>query len=226
MKFITEEDLRDIYKEEPFTNYEVEPGARLTPGARQFLADRGINMFDDDMYNKKKTVTNRQPEETSKCKNNWKEKKLYSKVKSIESSFFLVEEDLLHRDVDLAQSVIVLRKQLTCVKNAMETRSSMENLCCRACTGINEENFSACLEDCFEITEFHVQLEKGKEIISLHMLRTALQEIEPIVLEFYEDIVEEKEQVEFIISNVNQIINSLSQLICLIFGGKKCQKQN
>lgn len=42
MKFITESELRDIYRIHPFTTYEVEPGSRLTPGARQFLSDRGI----------------------------------------------------------------------------------------------------------------------------------------------------------------------------------------
>ena len=47
MKYITEDVLRDVYRREPFTSYELEEGARLTPGARQFLADRGINMFED-----------------------------------------------------------------------------------------------------------------------------------------------------------------------------------
>ena len=47
MKFITEEDLRDLYRKEPFTAYALEPESRLTPGARQFLSDRGINMQSD-----------------------------------------------------------------------------------------------------------------------------------------------------------------------------------
>ena len=51
MKFITEAELRDIYRIHPFTTYEAEPGSRLTPGARQFLADRGIKSFDDAARN-------------------------------------------------------------------------------------------------------------------------------------------------------------------------------
>jgi len=47
MKFVTESELRDIYRIHPFTTYEVEPGTRLTPGARQFLSDRGIKSSDD-----------------------------------------------------------------------------------------------------------------------------------------------------------------------------------
>lgn len=55
MKFITEEDLRDLYKRQPFTNYDLQPGERLTPGARQFLVDRGIDMYDrNDPFTGKK----------------------------------------------------------------------------------------------------------------------------------------------------------------------------
>ena len=50
MKFITEDDLRDLYKKEPFMDYDLQPGERLTPGARQFLLDRGINLNDDDPF--------------------------------------------------------------------------------------------------------------------------------------------------------------------------------
>ena len=46
MKFITEEDLRDLYKKQPFTDYDLKKGERLTPGARQFLVDRGVDMYD------------------------------------------------------------------------------------------------------------------------------------------------------------------------------------
>ena len=50
MKFITEDDLRDLYKKEPFMDYDLQPGERLPPGARQFLLDRGINLYDDDPF--------------------------------------------------------------------------------------------------------------------------------------------------------------------------------
>lgn len=46
MKFITEDDLRNLYKENPFASYELEPGSKLTPGARDFLSDR----FKKDFY--------------------------------------------------------------------------------------------------------------------------------------------------------------------------------
>ena len=47
MKFITEDDLRTIYRDKPFSSYDIGPDSRLTPGARQFLQDRQINVFAD-----------------------------------------------------------------------------------------------------------------------------------------------------------------------------------
>ena len=52
MKFITEQDLRDLYKKQPFMDYDLQPEERLTPGARQFLLDRGINLYADDPFRK------------------------------------------------------------------------------------------------------------------------------------------------------------------------------
>ncbi len=222
MKFITEEDLRDLYKKEPFTNYEIEAGARLTPGARQFLMDKGINMFETALGNKGKVekikpITDVVPE------SNFKSKKLYNRMKSIEALFFLTEEELLGRDVCLVQSLISLGKQFTCIKNVVKNKASVENIYCNECTGINNNNFSEDLEDCFEISEFHVQLEKGREIVVLHRLRC---ELKSFVLELYEYSENEIEQYDEIIKKLNQIVNNLSQLICTALGGKKCQRQN
>jgi len=226
MKFITENDLRDFNRKEPFTNYEIEPGVKLTPGARQFLSDRGITMFDNDPCTKQNTVNVKQPSALQEKKNNWKKKKLHCKMKSTEALFFLAGQELLSGDVFLAQSIINLGKQFFCIKNAVEGKGSAENLSCKECTGINADNFSDDLDDCFEVTEFHMQLEKGREIIILHRLRCALREIEPVVLELYEGSDKENEMCKEVIEKVNQIVNNLSQMVCSILGGKKCQRKN
>lgn len=218
MKYITEEDLRDLFKKEPFTDYNLEPGVRLTPGARQFLIDRGINMIETDSIKMVVPLA----EKKVACKN----KKLYSRMKSIDALFLLTEEELLSRDICLAQSVIKLGKQFSCIINMVKNNAPIENLCCMECTGINKNNFSNNLDDCFEVSEFHIQLEKGREIVVLHRLRCALDEIIPIVQEVYEGSDDEGLLHEDIIGKINQIINSLSQLICSAVGGKKCQRQN
>ncbi|WHY79523.1 cobalamin adenosyltransferase [Neobacillus sp. WH10] len=223
MKFITEGDLRDLYKKEPFTAYDLESDARLTPGARQFLADRGIYMLNDALGTR--TTKTTKAAELPESKNNWKKLRLYSMLKSIDALFLLTVEELLSRDVCLAQSTLKLNRQFSCIKNSVKNNGIVENLTCSECTGINENNFSDTLEDCFEITDFHMQLEKGREILILHRLRSALQEVEPVLQELSCSSEEEKKLFEGIVCKVNQVINSLSQLICSAVGGEKCQRK-
>lgn len=220
MKFITEGDLRELYKKEPFTTYQLNSETRLTPGARQFLSDRGIYMFDNEMVNKYKNKKTKKTPQLQTANESWKELKLNSKLKSIEALFLLTAEELLSKDVSLAQSVVELSKQFSSLKN----KGSVENLCCRHCSGINEGNFSENLDDCYGITPFHIHLEKGREIVILHRLRCALQEIEPLVLELYcsKDM---EIQVDDLIGKMNQISNCISQLICSLIGVRKCPKQ-
>lgn len=42
MRIITEAELREAWKQTPFTAYTLPPGVKLTPAARQFLSDRRI----------------------------------------------------------------------------------------------------------------------------------------------------------------------------------------
>lgn len=230
MKFITEEDLRDIYRREPFTTYEMEPGTRLTPGARQYLADRRINMFDDEPFvkkfntsasedSKKVQVTEKKAEAVQKKKINWKQKKLHCKMKSMEVLFLSTGQELLDRDVFLAQSVVNLGKQFASIRKFAEGNGPSEIVCCQESSEMNGE-------DCFDITEFHMQLEKGKEILSLHKLRCALEEVEPAVMEAYEDNENEIKLCEEIIDKINKIVNVLSHMICSAVGGKECQKKS
>lgn len=225
MKFITEDDLRDLNKKEPFTTYEIEQGARLTPGARQFLSDRGINMLDNDPYTVKNNVNLKKPPALPDRKSNWKKKKLHSKMKSTEALFLLSGQELLSVDVFFAQKVINLGKQFSSIKNCFEGKGLAEILPLTECTGINGDNFSEDLGDCYEITEFHMQLTKGREIIILHRLRCDLREIEPVVLELYEGN-DDNEICTEIIGKVNMNINTLSQMICSILGGEKCQRKS
>lgn len=223
MKFITEDDLRNLYRKEPFTTYEIESSTRLTPGAHQFLADRKINIFGSDSYMKKDTIDVKQLSVQPKKSNDWKKKKIRSKMKSAEALFLLAGEELLGGDVSLAESVINLGKQFLNIKNFVDGKGIVENISCTECTGINADNFSDSLDGCFEITELHIQLKTGRKIIILHRLRCALCEIEPDVLELFEE--SDEELCIEVIGRVNQIINTLSQMICSIFGGETCQRK-
>ena len=225
MKYITEEDLRDLYRKEPFTKYSLESGIRLTPGARQFLIDKGISGFDTEHFSNGQPENSSPPAVADEPKDICIPKKLVRYMKSIEALFLLTEQELLSRDVCLTQSVIRLGKQFGSITKSINGKGTVENLDCNECTCINCNNYSEDLGDCFEITEFHMQLEKGREILLLHRLRCTLYELISVIQEQNEGKENGKELWMDIIGKIYQIINTLSQLICTAFGGKKCQRQ-
>ena len=184
MKFITEEYLRDVYKEAPFDRYKLAEGQRLTPGARQYLSDKGIKM-EDDVLQEKKKVTQVNDSKEGEISQKRKREKLCNRLKSI--------------------------------------NSTLETIEVKECSGISKENFFDNIEDCFEITEFHIQLEKGKEILKLHLLRCALREVSLEISESYKH--DESQTGNEIVKNVNSIINSISQMICITVGGERCQRK-
>lgn len=215
MKFITEDDLRYQYKSQPFTTYKSEAGTRLTPGARQFLNDKKV-LIEDNLVIK-----------TVALKQMLRQKLILSKIKTTEAEFLVAGEELLHLDIILSQKVMVLTKQFSELKEILLGKESDADLSLEECTGIHKDNFHCELPDCFEITEFHMQMEKGEEIVILHKLRCILRETDASIAEKYLDTGnEEDDQLYLLVSGkINQIINTLSQLICTGFGGKTCQRK-
>ena len=57
MIYITEQNLRDLYGKQAFESFTLVEGERLTPGARQFLADRQISIVDPADVKPSKTAT-------------------------------------------------------------------------------------------------------------------------------------------------------------------------
>lgn len=224
MRYITEEDLRTIYKVKPFTSYEIETGTRLTPGARQFLQDRHIAVYSADgtamhegdgvvvgQYNRNRQNGNGTPDLLNK-------KRLEAAIRSTGTLFLKTASDLLDKDPVLAQKVLILGDNFNDIKKMSEEGRSFPALTCTPCTGINDENFSCETGDCFEITSFHIQMAKGKEILLLHELRCSLYEFLVVLMETHCTNKEIPER-------VNQIINQLHQMICIAFGGDGCQRK-
>lgn len=222
MKFITEEDLRDLYKKQPFTNYDLQPGERLTPGARQFLVDRGINMYDEnDPLSRpaKQEIKESKAAQAPKTEER-KRKKYCSRMKSLQALMLLTAEELLKRDVTLSQQLTGLYRQLAVLETAPDGTCQGSDLCCSPCSGMNTENFSEDLGTCFDVTEFHMQLEKGREMLLLTRLRSEIAEMEADL----EDFLVPGEACQQVSRRLHQIMNTLSQMICSALGGKECQR--
>lgn len=204
MKFITEDDLRILFRREPFTAYDLPAGTRLTPGARQFLVDKKIPISDDPMMVKRKNEKPAEKKEEAPEKEICRDRFLLKK-KTLQAQFLETGLELLNRDVLLAEQIFALERKLSDLgKEGREVEFGFE-----PCTGFHKENFNKPSDDCFEITGFHAQSEKGKEIVLLHRLRCSVRELAA-----------ETEN-----AGLNPFINRLSQMICLEYGGKTCQRK-
>lgn len=230
MKFITEADLRCLYKKEPFTTYELVPDVRLTPGARQFLSDNRISISDAKNPPVKNIAVGNEQKAGSQSKAtdvcNWRLKAYQRRIKSVEASFLSAAQEFLGRDVLLAQKLIRLSKIVSSIVSPLEVKQLSQLQGFESCTGITQNNFYQSLDDCFEVSEFHIHLERGREIICLYNLKCLVQEIEPLVMELSEHSNEDIKQYEEVLNRVNQVTNSLSQLICLAIGGTECLRKN
>lgn len=226
MRFITEEYLRDLFRKEPFDTYKLQQGQRLTPGATQYLSDKRIKLNDDAPKANKNVSKNNKAETKEPMVNsnlNFN-KKLCLKLKSMEAVFLVTSSEILKEDIILAQNIINLGRKISNIRNVVDGKGTLEPIYCRECTGMNSSNFITELDDCFEITEFHMQLAKSNAILKMHTLRCALRELQFEIIDTYKN--DDDGLKDSIIGNVNSIINSLSQLICSAVGGKECQRKN
>ena len=100
MHFITETELRAKYKTQPFIDFKLPPETRLTPGARQFLLDRGVNLYDKKVKNKK-DESQKDIDKVEKIK----PKKFIRKIKLIQADTLLCGANVIESNLDLAQEI-------------------------------------------------------------------------------------------------------------------------
>ena len=254
MKFITGDELRELYEKEPFTTYELDEGTRLTPGAEQFLLDHRVKMNDeayeeayDRMYSHEtlnppaeeapaaaaepsgetsEAASDASPAESKEKpaededdeEYDWRLKMVESKLASVEALFLQTEATLLNRDVLLAQTLSRLLTQFIDIWHMIDGEGIAMDLPCKEAFGITEANFSKDNKDTFEVTEFHVHLPKTPEILALHRLRCALREIKPTLVMAYDGNQTAKDSYKDAIAKINQVINTISQMICTAVG--------
>lgn len=217
MRFLTEEDLRLLYRNTPFAEYHIEPGTRLTPGGRQFLNDRGIRVCGERASARSVAMGNAQAAGNAQVAGPLLPAAPTSPASSHEllalrraqSIFLSTGAELLDYSVVTAGEVFELERLLASAAAGDFTREPE----CSACTGISAKNAGELLEDCFEVTGFHAQLEAGKEIVRLHGLRCELRCLEA-------ELSGGRKRA------VRTIINRLSQMICRALGGTVCQRKD
>lgn len=217
MKFITEEDLREAYKREPFVRYEIPLDTRLTPGARQFLLDWRVQIIDGQEKRHGQSCAEQVVFQQSKGAVEASQQRLLLKMATAEALFLCLMKEIQGNDVFLDRQLIALYQRLGDIRRFAAEKTPLPPFLFKACTGIAESQATDCLLPCFEVTEFHLQKEKGKEIAGLHHLRCVIHEM--AILESEGCAAKE------VVDSLLQIMNTLSQMICCTAGGEKCQRQ-
>lgn len=217
MKFITEMELRDLYKKESFATYVLEPDIKITPGARQFLVDRRVTLVPAQGSDCKKSSGGKE-NQVVRVQKNWSTLRLQARMESMESLFLLTAELLHSGDADLSEEVMALGKCFRNVRNAERERIAPDNF---QFSGWSEEikKRSLKLGKNIDIGESHPGVSRGKEVALLNYLCASLREVEPVILEVYWN---EEKQVcsrQDLIDSVNLIINVLYMLMCKCLGG-------
>ena len=135
--------------------------------------------------------------------------------------FLLCATNFIGGDIGIIQDISKVGRFVLGILKYIECGIMTENLEYKVCEHINEVNFDEELSDCFEINDFYVQVENGKDIITLYRLKMLYRN-------FYEELEDYQFESEEVKTNVKkymcQVINTLSRLICTIHGSKKCQK--
>ncbi|GAB6181266.1 hypothetical protein JCM14036_25850 [Desulfotomaculum defluvii] len=221
MKFITEMELRDLYKTEPFTTYVLEPATKITPGARQFLVDRRVTLVQAQCSESKKQNTDES--DKTPARQHWGTLRLRKRMDYIDSLFLLIAAELLNAgDAVLSEEVLALGKCFRNLQHAERENTSPDNI---QFWGWSEDEIKKRSDNLeIEISEFHIGLANGKEIALLNHLRASLREVEPILLEIFWD---EEKQVcsrQELIDTLYLIINILCIMMWKCLGGQKWQR--
>lgn len=223
MKFITEMELRDLYKTEPFATYVLEPHTKITPGAHQFLVDRRVTLEQAQCRDDKKSNGN-EPDRPQE-RENWCTMRLHRRMDCIESLFFLISAELIHSgDAVLSEEVMALGKCFQNVLNAERKQIAPDTIQFWGWSEDEIKNRSDDLEKYVDISEFHVRLENGKEIAQLNHLRASLREVEPALLETYWNDEKQACSRQDLIDTVNLIINILCMMMWKCLGGQKWKR--
>lgn len=229
MKFITEMELRDLYRREPFTSYGLKPGTKLTPGARQFLVDRRVTLAETQVLAETQTSDDKSAEIDEQNQVQVSEKpstlRLLRRMECVESLFLLIAAELLHSgNAILSEEVMALGKFFQNVQKAEREQTAPDNIQFWGWTEEEIKERANNLEKHVDISEFHVGLDNGKEIALLNYLSASVREVEPEILAVYWN--EEKQECsrQDLIDTVNLIINILCVMTWKCLGGRKWKR--
>lgn len=216
MKYITEEELRDLCNIQEFETFTLTEGVKLTPGGRQFLVDRKIPIIVQGEQKTRKTVsipTNDCDEQIEKCNcvdsHTAEEQCVGVHFTLLEAIFFRQAVELFERNQALANQIYDMK----CCLESIACSSNESIIVPEPCDGMTKEQLKCPQKECFQIRRDVMFSEHGKEAAVLHLLRCELQK-------FYfdnTDILSAGQK-----NNLSYLMNRLSQMIHRALGREHC----
>lgn len=201
MKYITEEELRDLCNIQAFETFTLMEGVKLTPGGRQFLVDRKIPIIVQGEQKARKTI--------SIPANDCDEQCVGVHFTLLEAIFFRQAMELFERNQALANQIYDMK----CCLESIACSSNENIIVPEPCDGMTKEQLKCPQKGCFQIRRDVMFAEHGKEAAVLHLLRCELQK-------FYLDngdilTADQKKYLSY-------LMNRLSQMIHSTLGGEHC----
>ncbi len=207
MRIITETELRDAWKQEPFTTYTLPGDMRLTPAARQFLTDWRIDLMEAQAAAKPASMkpssmkpSSMKPSEADGCKpeccTHLNGRELVVKhhprirFRGLADSFygFLVELELLAEEKkipDLQAELRVLRKYAGQIMMAEVTGKELAFIDFNGWSPEEIRDRSHYPQKYYGIGHFRIHPKNGMVMVRLNRLRTRVREMEVAASEVF-----------------------------------------
>ncbi len=141
----------------------------------------------------------------------------------LEAEFLVITSQIIETDIEIAGQMSKAGHEFGRIKTLLTDGAADLNISFEGCTGMDKDHFGKDLGNCFDITDFYIQSPNGKIIVQMNALRAKIRAMRISVAEALSADREEKRQ-EAVTEAVNQIINKLSQLICMAAGVKTCRR--
>ena len=199
-------DLRKQYNEEPFTQYRIESTVKLTPGGRQFLIDRRIDIIDERQKNiNKKDNLLSENLTYSGCEAG----RIYYSIESLVAEILLVAEWLSRHNECSAAGEIISISQI--VHNTLGELKAHRTLQAIKFWNLDSEE----LHDKVNKSQFPFTLEGLPTNSDIRMKLFVLNRLRTKVLLTISDLDKDIRQEDEVVRN---ILQTVSDILCLIIG--------
>lgn len=201
-KFITEENLKDKYRKNPFENYILKENEKLTPGGKEFLQDKNIKIlsFGEEISKEKK----------EEKRESVLDKKLIIKSKIAMILFFKFGNKYINDDIKFGKKIIIFGKLLENLKKYFEGR--ILNL--EIDSNLKKENYKKING---EIDEIYIYQGENSKILDLYYLSSIVEELKYLI---EERLCGKEDEIKILENYLDILLELLDEVIGETIGGK------